>query len=135
MNSVFVGCDISADWREIFPTPSLTLNTLTWKIWWASNNASRWQKGFNSAFKGLNMASKNTVLTAIHWTETCEFLLTSISISVQRCAAYRHSKRSELSTGQSKGKGKAIPVQARTGPEGSMRLRLPDFKTIGTWRW
>jgi hypothetical protein len=22
-----------------------------------------------------------------------------------------------------------------TGPEGSRRLRLPDFKTIGIWRW
>ena len=32
---------------------SLTLNSLTWKIWWAPNNASRWQMGFNSAFKGL----------------------------------------------------------------------------------
>jgi hypothetical protein len=31
-----------------------------------------------------------------------------------------------------KGKGKAIPLQALTGPEGSRRLRLPDFKTIGT---
>jgi len=30
---------------------------------------------------------------------------------------------------------KAIPLQARTGPEGSRRLRLPDFKTIGTLRW
>ena len=30
------------------------------------------------------------------------------------------------------GKGKAIPLQAWTGPEGSRRLRLPDFKTIGT---
>ena len=29
-------------------------------------------------------------------------------------------------------KGKAIPLQARTGPEGSSRLRLPDFNTIGT---
>jgi hypothetical protein len=28
---------------------------------------------------------------------------------------------------------KAIPLQAWTGPEGSRRLRLPDFKTIGTW--
>jgi len=26
---------------------------LTWKIWWAPNNASKWQMGFNSAFKGL----------------------------------------------------------------------------------
>jgi len=32
----------------------------------------------------------------------------------------------------SKGKGKAIPLQAWTGPEGSRRLRLPDFKTFGT---
>jgi hypothetical protein len=30
------------------------------------------------------------------------------------------------------GKGKAIPLQAWTGPEGSKRLRLPDFITIGT---
>jgi len=29
-------------------------------------------------------------------------------------------------------KGKAIPLQAWTGPEGSRRLRLLDFKTIGT---
>jgi len=33
------------------------------------------------------------------------------------------------------GKGKAIPLQAWTGPEGSRRLRLPDFKTVGTRRW
>jgi hypothetical protein len=31
----------------------LTLNLLMWKIWRASNNASRWQMEFNSAFKGL----------------------------------------------------------------------------------
>ena len=29
---------------------------------------------------------------------------------------------------------KAIPLQAWTGPEGSRRLRLPDFKTIGIYR-
>jgi len=29
-------------------------------------------------------------------------------------------------------KGKAIPLQAWTDPEGSRRVRLPDFKTIGT---
>jgi len=29
-------------------------------------------------------------------------------------------------------KGKAFPLQAWTGPEGSRRLRLPDFKTVGT---
>jgi len=30
-----------------------------------------------------------------------------------------------------KGKGKEIPVEAWTVPEGYRRLRLPDFKTIG----
>ena len=29
-------------------------------------------------------------------------------------------------------KGKAIPLQAWTGPEGSRSLRLPEFKTVGT---
>ena len=31
-----------------------------------------------------------------------------------------------------KGKGKAIPVQAWIGPEGSRKLKLPDFKKVGT---
>jgi len=31
-----------------------------------------------------------------------------------------------------KGKGKACPEEARTDPEGSRKLRLPDFKTIST---
>jgi hypothetical protein len=35
-------------------TSSLTLILLTWKIWWAPNNASKWKMGFNSVFKGLN---------------------------------------------------------------------------------
>ena len=30
---------------------------------------------------------------------------------------------------------KAIALQTWTGPEGSRRLRLSDFKTFGTWRW
>ena len=33
------------------------------------------------------------------------------------------------------GKGRAIPLQTWRGPEGSRRLRLPDFKTISTERW
>ena len=31
---------------------------------------------------------------------------------------------------RSKVKSKAIPLQAWTGPGGSSRLRLPDFKTL-----
>jgi len=34
-----------------------------------------------------------------------------------------------------KGKSKAIPLQGWADPEGCRRLRLPDFKTIGTLRW
>ena len=30
------------------------------------------------------------------------------------------------------GKGKTVPLQAWTGPEGPRRLRLPHFKTIDT---
>ena len=33
---------------------NLTLTLLTWRIWWAPNNASKWQMGFNSAYKGLS---------------------------------------------------------------------------------
>ena len=29
-------------------------------------------------------------------------------------------------------KGKSVPLQAWTGPEGSRRLSLPHFKTVGT---
>jgi len=32
---------------------TLTLILLTWRIWWAPNNASRWQMGFNLTFKEL----------------------------------------------------------------------------------
>jgi hypothetical protein len=33
---------------------------------------------------------------------------------------------------RSKGKSKAIPVREWRDPEGSTRLGLPDFKTVGT---
>ena len=37
----------------------LALNLLMWRIWWAPNNASKWQMGFNSAFKGLKVQISN----------------------------------------------------------------------------
>jgi len=36
-------------------TVILTLYLLMWKIWWAPNNASKGQMGFNPGFKGLNV--------------------------------------------------------------------------------
>jgi len=43
-----------------------------------------------------------------------------------------HISRIRVKVGHGLVKGKAIPLQALTGPEGSRRLRLPYFKTIGT---
>jgi len=42
----------------IFPQ-SLALFLLMWRIWWAPNNASKWQMGFNSGFEGLIMSLLN----------------------------------------------------------------------------
>jgi hypothetical protein len=36
-------------------------------------------------------------------------------------------RKTNLSVSNVKGKGKAVPLQTWTGPEGSSRLRLPDF--------
>jgi hypothetical protein len=49
--------------------------------------------------------------------------------------SYKPKVKSLLSTAlmhMGKWRYKAIPLQALTGPEGSRRLRLPHFKTIGT---
>jgi hypothetical protein len=38
---------------QVTSVNNLTLILLTWSIGWALNNASKWQMGFKSAFKGL----------------------------------------------------------------------------------
>jgi len=43
--------------------PYLTLILLTWRIWWAPNNASRLQMGFNLAFRGLKLTA--TLYTSV----------------------------------------------------------------------
>jgi len=48
-NTVVGNCGIQ--WSTVI----LTLILLTWRIWRAPNNASRWQMGFNSAFKRLRL--------------------------------------------------------------------------------
>jgi hypothetical protein len=42
---------------------TLTLILLTWRKWWAPNNASKQQMGFNSEFKGL----KKILTTQVFW--------------------------------------------------------------------
>jgi hypothetical protein len=49
----------------------LTLILLMWRIWWAPNNASKWQMGFNSTFKGLKSNKNNKYFT---WRPTHIFL-------------------------------------------------------------
>jgi uncharacterized protein YggE len=44
----------------------------------------------------------------------------------------RWKNNSVTLTVKGKGKGKAVPLQALTDLEGSRRLRLPDFMTVGT---
>ena len=42
----------------------LTLVLLTWRVGWAPNKASKWQMGFNSVFKGLNVWKTKRKLTS-----------------------------------------------------------------------
>jgi hypothetical protein len=50
-----------------------------------------------------------------------------------KCGAFLHQSTEPLfSNTINKGRGKAIPLQAWRGPEGSRRLSFSDFKTIGT---
>jgi len=51
----------------------LTLILLTWRKWWAPNNASKWQMGFNSAFKGLiTFFPENCAVYEIGWKNIVE---------------------------------------------------------------
>jgi hypothetical protein len=43
----------------------LTLILPMWRIWWAPNNASRWQMGFNSAFEGLIRSKDSQIETQL----------------------------------------------------------------------
>jgi len=57
----------------------------------------------------------------------------NLSAYWRRLQPMQNRQKTELNTERQK--GKANPLQAWTGPEGSRRLRLPEFKTICTWRW
>ena len=67
----------------------------------------------------------HSVTKCLDWHETTIFLYLWLHLLQARIM---HTK------GLSSLNCKSIPLQAWTGPEGSRRLRFPDFKTIGTWR-
>jgi hypothetical protein len=60
------------------------------------------------------------------------FMKLCIWILFRKCCEKNSSfiKKSEKITDKA-----AVPLQSWTGSEGSRRLRLPHFKTVGTWRW
>jgi hypothetical protein len=64
---------------------------------------------------------------------TCRFSLGNVGCKRAAASFLRafHPCRAPIEKGI-KLKSKEIPLKARTGPEGSRSLRLPDFKTIGT---
>jgi len=43
----------------------LTLILLTWRMWWDPNNASKWQMGFNLAFKELIIVMISRILHSV----------------------------------------------------------------------
>ena len=45
----------------------LTFILLMWRIWWAPNNASKWQVGFNLTFKGLMKKSPALAYSVCAW--------------------------------------------------------------------
>jgi len=45
---------------------------------------------------------------------------------------YKRRNCAEDALGKQYKIGKGFPLWTWTGPEGSRRLRLPDFKTVGT---
>ena len=62
----------------MFLLKHLTLNLLTWRIWWAPNNASKWQMGFNPAFKGLKTLQHVSIIIQIIFRELLFSLLKSL---------------------------------------------------------
>ena len=60
----------------------LTLYLLTWRIWWAPNNASKGQMRFNLAFKGLRLRMSGAITlspTRLHGVDRNNFNLSFLS--------------------------------------------------------
>ena len=62
-------------------TARLTPTLLTWRIWRASTNASKWQMRFNSAFKGLINKQSGSRTSSFNTADNTAFLCTQCSVS------------------------------------------------------
>jgi len=58
----------------------LTFILLTWRKWWAPNNASRQQMGFNSGFKELRLEKSSSLAVQYHFLDV-HFWKTKISVN------------------------------------------------------
>jgi len=68
-------------------------------------------------FAGANRKAVQSYVCTV-----CTFRRTHFLISVRAIVSSSHDVY-----WKGKGKGKAVPLQARNGPEGSRKLRFPDF--------
>jgi hypothetical protein len=64
----------------------------------------------------------------LSWLRKADLDISSLSQNLKKIPSKYKSNLDNFT----KIKGKGVPLQAWTGPEGSRRLRLSDFKTIGT---
>ena len=92
-------------------------------------------RNFESNFTG-GLISAGKVVRKINWESKTLFYERNIKEKIRKEEGGKREslvfpvKFKFLSSYKYMIKQKAIPLQAWTGPEGSRRLRLPDFKTI-----
>jgi hypothetical protein len=89
-----------ARWIHLACSYWLTFILLTWRIRWAPNNASKWQMGFNLAFKGLisQHVTWSLFRRVTYFTEspnhiqpsTVQFPCVSSEFSLQNCGGVRY---------------------------------------------
>ena len=74
---------------------NLTLILLTRRKWWAPNNASKWQMGFNSGFKGLKYFNKPfTVIKNFFFFSNC--VARNITVTGPTACTQKQDERSVL---------------------------------------
>ena len=78
----FCTCVSCSRFTHVSCKPDLTLTLLMWKIWCTTNNATRWQMGFNLAFKGLNLRRLQTFTYREHVHVTALVSPTSLKLSL-----------------------------------------------------